>query len=240
LGNPILQNVMNEIILLHGALGDSQQLKPLEDLLADDHIVHRLNFSGHGGTPFADLPFSIENFAREVLVYLEEQHISSLSIFGYSMGGYVALYLAKHYPHKIKKLITVATKFHWDNAGAAKETALLNSEKIEEKLPVFADSLKKRHHPQDWKMVLQKTADMLSSMGNKNPLAPEDYLSIENPTLLMLGDRDKMVSLAETLAVYQALPHAQLSILPGTAHPIEVISAERLAYEIRTFFRSAI
>jgi pimeloyl-ACP methyl ester carboxylesterase len=129
----------------------------------------------------------------------------------------------------------VAKKFYWDNAVAAKEITMLNAEKIEEKLPVFADNLKKRHLPQDWKMVLQKTADMLNSMGNKNPLATEDYLSIEHPALLMLGDRDKMVSLAETLAVYQALPHAQLSILPGTAHPIELISTERLAYEIRAF-----
>jgi pimeloyl-ACP methyl ester carboxylesterase len=151
------------------------------------------------------------------------------------MGGYVAMYLAKHHPQKIKKIITLATKFTWDKTIAEKEIKMLNAEKIEEKLPDFANSLKKRHVPNNWKTVLEKTAAMLIEMGNDNPLKPEDYENIQHPVLLMLGDRDKMVTLDETLEVYKNLPNAQLAVLPNTPHPIEMINTGRLAREIKVF-----
>ena len=37
----------------------------------------------------------------------------------------------------------------------------------------------------------------------------------------MLGDRDKMVSLDETVAVYKSLPNAEMCVLPNTPHPLE-------------------
>jgi pimeloyl-ACP methyl ester carboxylesterase len=151
------------------------------------------------------------------------------------MGGYVAMYLAKHHPQKINKVITLATKFTCDEAIAAKEIKMLNAEKIEEKLPGFAMSLQKRHAPNNWKTVLEKTAAMLLEMGNANPLKPDDYKIIQHPVLLMLGDRDKMVSLDETLEVYKNLSDAQLAVLPDTAHPVEMLNIDRLTFELRTF-----
>jgi pimeloyl-ACP methyl ester carboxylesterase len=226
---------MQPILLLHGAIGAAGQLAELENKLADSFLVHRLNFSGHGGSPFAGQRFSIKFFAEEVLLFLDDNQIDTVNIFGYSMGGYVAMYLAKHHPQKINKVITLATKFTWDEAIAAKEIKMLNAEKIEEKLPGFAISLQKRHAPNNWKTVLEKTATMLLEMGKDNPLKPEDYKTIQHPVLLMLGDRDKMVSLGETLEVYKNLPDAQLAVLPNTAHPVEMLNIERLAFELRTF-----
>ena len=51
----------------------------------------------------------------------------------------------------------------------------------------------------------------------------------------MLGDRDKMVTLDETVEVYKNLPQAQLAILPNTPHPIEKVNTDRLASEIKSF-----
>ena len=226
---------MEHILLLHGAIGSQEQLLPLEKNLADTFIVHILNFSGHGGSPFVDAPFSINLFASEVVAFLDKKGIDSTHIFGYSMGGYVAMYLAKNHPQKIKKIITLATKFTWDESIAAQEIKMLNAEKIEERLPDFAATLQKRHAPNDWKTVLQKTAIMLTQMGKDNPLKPADYSTIMHPTLLMLGDRDKMVTLDETFKVYKNLPQAQLATLPNTAHPIETVNADRLANEIKSF-----
>jgi pimeloyl-ACP methyl ester carboxylesterase len=72
-------------------------------------------------------------------------------------------------------------------------------------------------------------------MGKDNPLKPADYENIQHPALLMLGDRDKMVSLDETLEVYKTLPNAQLAVLPATGHPIEMVDPGRLAWELRRF-----
>jgi pimeloyl-ACP methyl ester carboxylesterase len=84
-------------------------------------------------------------------------------------------------------------------------------------------------------VVLSKTAAMLTAMGKNNPLKPADYPAIQHPVLLMLGDRDKMVTLDETVEVHKYLPQAQLAILPNTAHPIEMVNADRLAFEIKSF-----
>ena len=185
--------------------------------------------------PFSKFVFSIEHFAEEVIDFLAEMKISSINIFGYSMGGFVALYLAKHSPGKVKAVITLATKFTWDESIAAKESAMLNANKIEEKIPAFAKTLQDRHYPLDWKILLQKTSDMLLAMGSNNPLALHEFTTIQQPVQLMLGDKDKMVSLDETVAVFQQLPNARLSVLPGTVHPIESVNTERLAFEIRSF-----
>ncbi len=118
---------------------------------------------------------------------------------------------------------------------AANEIKMLNAEMIAEKLPAFAAALEKRHAPNNWKTILESTAAMLVKMGKDNPLKIDDYKNIRQQILMMLGDRDKMVTLDETLEVYRVLPAAQLAVLPNTAHPIEVVDKARLAYEITTF-----
>lgn len=227
---------MEHILLLHGAIGSEDQLQFLEKELSAHYTVHSLNFSGHGGSTDPGIPFSIGLFASEVISFLGKHGIQHTHIFGYSMGGYVAMYLAKHHPEKVKKIIALATKFAWNETIAANEIKMLNPDKIEEKLPDFAATLQKRHEPNGWKTILIKTAAMLTAMGKDNPLKAADYTQIRHPVLLMLGDRDKMVSLDETVNIYKLLPKAQLAILPDTAHPIEMVNANRLAAEIRLFF----
>ena len=105
--------------------------------------------------------FSIPHFANDVLRFMNENKIEVPSIFGYSMGGYVGSYIAKHFPQRVEKLITLATKFNWDEKIAAREIKFLDVETIEQKIPVFAEDLQRRHAPQDWKLVIEKTRQML-------------------------------------------------------------------------------
>jgi pimeloyl-ACP methyl ester carboxylesterase len=89
--------------------------------------------------------------------------------------------------------------------------------------------------PQDWKLLLERTAALLLSLGKNNTLKLEDYSTISTASLLLLGDRDKMISTEETFAVYKQLPNAQLGILPATAHPIEETNINTLAFFIQQF-----
>ncbi|OSZ78588.1 alpha/beta hydrolase [Chitinophagaceae bacterium IBVUCB1] len=225
---------MKHLILLHGAIGAKDQLAPLADALKDTYTVHSLSFAGHGGEPFPQ-SFSIAVFATDVLRYMDACNIMQADVFGYSMGGYVAMYIARHHADRIGKIATLATKFYWDEATAHKETAMLDAEKIAAKLPAFANALAKRHSPNDWKEVLQHTITMLHAMGQDTPLQIEDYANIQHPCLLLLGDRDKMITLDETLAVYKALPNAQMGMLPDTPHPIEQVSTTTLAWMLKQF-----
>jgi pimeloyl-ACP methyl ester carboxylesterase len=88
------------------------------------------------------------------------------------------------------------------------------------------------HAPNDWKEILQRTANMLIEMGRDNPLKPEDYKEIRIPCLIMLGDRDKMVTLEETVTVYKSLADAQMAVLPGTPHPVEQVDPALVSYLI--------
>jgi len=226
---------MKHIVLLHGAIGSKQQLEPLAGKLKEQFTVHLLNLPGHGGEPFPAEGFSMETFAAAVLQYLDQQNINTVSFFGYSMGGYVAMLFAKKYPQRVEKIVTLATKFLWDENIAAKEIKMLQPEIIEEKLPAFAAELQKRHAPLDWKEQLLQTQGLLNSLGKQNVLAIPGYEAITTPCLLMLGDRDKMVTLAETVDVYTALPNASLAVLPQTSHPIEKADTGLLQFYIERF-----
>jgi pimeloyl-ACP methyl ester carboxylesterase len=226
---------MQHIILLHGALGSKDQLQPLTKALDSSFQLHSFNFSGHGGRPFPDTAFSIPLFAEQIAEYMKETNIEQANIFGYSMGGYAAMYLAKHHSHKINRLITLATKFHWDSTTAAREVKMLDGKTIQEKVPAFAAQLQQRHAPNDWLALLDKTKELLTNLGRQNALQLEDYTYITTPSLILLGDRDKMVTLDETVAVYKQLPNAQLGVLPGTPHAFEQVNLSVLAQMITRF-----
>lgn len=221
------------LILLHGAIGSRSQLKPLADLLSDSFEVYRLNFSGHGGEPFQD-QFHIDQFAQELKAFILHHRLEPF-IFGYSMGGYVALKLAHQHHELTKKIMTLGTKFYWDEEIATKEIKMLNPDKMEEKIPAFAAQLKKRHSPNDWKKVLSETASMMTGLGQYNALSLKQHATIDTPTCVALGSEDKMVTLQETQDVAKALPNGHFLALEGDKHPIEQVDQKRLAQEIRTF-----
>ncbi len=133
---------MKKLLLLHGAIGSADQLIPIAEKLGDKFDIHRLNFSGHGGGALPQEPFSIKLFANDVLRWMDLLSIKKIDIFGYSMGGYVALYLAKNYPDRIGKIFTLAAKFEWNEVGAEKESKMLISRKDRRKIACFCPSIK--------------------------------------------------------------------------------------------------
>lgn len=226
---------MDNLLLLHGAIGSNAQFDSLRKEIGKVFKLYSFNFPGHGGEQIPETGFSIQLFADATISFMDKNKLEKVSIFGYSMGGYVALYLAKYFPERIEKVITLATKFHWDELTAQKEVRMLDADKIEAKIPAFATELKKRHAPVNWKSVLNETSEMLLKMGKDNPLKPNDYSTIKTPILILLGDNDKMVTLEETIAVNELLPNSRLEILANTSHPLEQVDAEMLASYIRDF-----
>ena len=225
---------MKTIILLHGAIGANDQLEPLvKELTQKDFQVFSFNFSGHGKKPFQN-NFGIEQFANELEQFITTQHLEKPNVFGYSMGGYVALYLAHKQPTLLGNIITLGTKFEWTPEIAQKETKMLDAKTILGKVPKFAEDLKTRHG-NEWELLLSKTAEMMLSLGTNNVLALNDYTTIENKILIGLADKDTMVSLAETTAVYKQLKNSAMYMLPNTKHPIETVNVSLLGKIIGEF-----
>ncbi|HEX6915996.1 MAG TPA: alpha/beta fold hydrolase [Chitinophagaceae bacterium] len=226
---------MRDLILLHGALGCKEQLEPLDDGLSAAFRIHRFNFAGHGGEPLTER-FSIPVFGEQLRRYITAHSISRALIFGYSMGGYIALWLARHHPELVDRVATLATKFGWNTATAEREANMLDPLVMEQKVPGFAASLRKMHHPENWKNVVAATAGMMRDLGEHPVLQNVEFASISTPVLLMLGDRDKMVSIEETSAVYRQLPQSQLCILPSTSHPVEQVDVPLLTLHLQRYF----
>ena len=225
---------MKHIILLHGAIGAADQLEPLANAFTQKQFtVHSFNFSGHGKTPF-QTNFGIEQFALELAQFIKTNHLEKPTLFGYSMGGYVALYLAHQQPTLLGNIITLGTKFEWTPEISQKEVKMLDSKTMIEKVPKFAESLIQRHGS-EWETLLQKTADMMIGLGNKNILSLNDFTAIENKVLIGIADKDTMVSLEETKSVYKQLKNGAMYMLPNTKHPIETVNVPLLANIIEEF-----
>lgn len=224
------------LLLLHGALGAAEQFAPLAALLEAHFVVHTLDFEGHGARPSARRPFRLATFAENVLAYLDEQGLASADLFGYSMGGFVACLVALAQPERVRRIATLATKYEWNPAIAAREAALLDVAQMRAKVPGFVDSLATRHSGAGWETVVNETRAMLLALGESGGLSLTQAAQLNLPVRVMLGDRDRTVSLTESLAIYQALPQGELEIFPHTWHPLEKVAPLRLTQALEDFF----
>lgn len=227
---------MEKILFLHGALGSKFQFNAISQQLQNEYECHSLNFAGHGGEliPPQGLTFSV--FAENILSYLDKHNISRIHLFGFSMGGYAALYFAHLHPHRVNKVMTVNVKFNWDPISAAKEAGLLDPDKMMEKVPAFANNLMMLHGMNLWKSLLQSTSQMMKQLSETVLLNEEQLAALPHPVLLGIGDRDKTSSITETLNVYKAMNNAALWVIPNTAHPFEKIELTLLLPALRNFF----
>lgn len=225
---------MQQLLLLHGALGSEKSLQPLKELLQNDFDVFSFSFQGHGGSELPESDFTIAGFANEVIAFLDENKIDSIAIFGYSMGGYVGLYLAKHFPERIQQLFTLATKLNWTIEGAQKDASMLNPTIIKEKVPKYALSLEQLHGNK-WEDLMTKTAQMMQNLGQNPEVKESDFEHINIPVLLSVGDKDAMVTLEETINAHPKIKDSQLLVLPRTIHPIEKVDVVELAHQIKRF-----
>lgn len=221
------------LILLHGAIGASKQLRKLGELLESDYKVFYLDFDGHGGKAITP-DFGINLFSQNLIDFVKEKELSTFSIFGYSMGGYVTLNAIAN-GLRVDKLVTLGTKFSWTPEGAAKEIKMLNPSLIEEKIPQFALYQNDLHAPTDWKEVMLSTARMMTILGNAPLLKDEVLQSINTPTLCLLGDSDTMVTKEETQHVVALLSNGEFEILPDCQHPIEKVPLNYLYKKIKEY-----
>ena len=224
------------LLLLHGALYTAEEFKPITAALGTRVTPVPIEFFGHGSDSLRTDPFSIHAFANQVIDFLEINQIDRCKLFGFSMGGYVGLYMARFMPERIERVMTLGTKFDWRPETAAREVNMLDPDVIMQKVPRFAETLVKRHGEAGWRGVLERTATMMSDLGATPELTMEDLTHIEIPVRIGLGDRDAMVSLEETIHAYRQLPNGELSLLPNSPHPLERVSTTLLCREILDFY----
>ena len=210
------------VLFLHGALGTSKDLSGLMGLLEEKgYKTLTFDFAGHGaGNKWPD-EFRIDLFARELEKYMSDHKLNDVIIFGYSMGGYVALYHKANFPDSpIAQIVTYGTKFNWSEKAVSRELPMLDPDHLKDKFPNFADSLKEKHGDR-WKSLLRSTAHMMQNLEKLDGLTREDLNEVDIPVTFILGDQDRMVSTEETNLTASWLHHAQVKTLTHSKHELE-------------------
>ncbi len=225
-----MEKTKSQILFLHGALGTSADLEPLMAIFRERGFEPlSFNFSGHGVDSPLPAEFRIDHFARDLEAFLKTNRLTDVSIFGYSMGGYVALYHRANFEDSpIRQIFTYGTKFNWSPKTVQKELPMLVPEHLEEKFPHFVEALKTKHG-ENWRQILFATAHMMQNLERLDGLTKEDVSDLELPVTLILGDQDRMVTTEETQLTASWLRHGCVKIISHSKHELERSNLREIA-----------
>lgn len=204
------------LVLLHPGGGgvDARALAPTLPALAAHFRSFTAERRAHGRTPDVDGPISFELMAGDTIAFLETVVGEPAHLVGVSDGAIVALLVALARPDLVRRLVLIAGVFHRDGW----EPGVLDPEN---EPPEFLSRLYAEISPDgpDHYPVVVKKLERMHSDGPTVSLA--DLGGVRSRTLVMIGDDDE-VTAEHALALYRAIPDAELAVIPGTSHGLLV------------------
>jgi pimeloyl-ACP methyl ester carboxylesterase len=225
-----------DLILLHGALGSAKEFEKVKHILSPDFNVYTLDFNGHGlNSEFTN--FYIDGFSDDLKDFVTQNGLDQPFVFGFSMGGYVALYTEYREHGTFSSIVTLGTKFDWNPTTIEREAKYLDPKLVLKRSPDFAEYLSEIHGDVAWEENMQRTADLMLKLGKDAMLDKSVLETIALPIVIGRGDMDKMVSEEESQFVADALPNGEYKELVSTKHPMYAVDPERLASFIRKSFK---
>lgn len=93
------------LILLHGNGEDSSYFRHQIDPFSRHFRVIAIDTRGHGLTPRGDAPFTIRQFASDLLSFMDAHSIEKANLLGFSDGGNIAMVFALAHPERVGRLI---------------------------------------------------------------------------------------------------------------------------------------
>lgn len=189
------------LILLHGNGEDlnyfEHQMKPL----AEHFRVIALDTRGHGKSPRGEAPFSIRQFADDLLAFMDRLGIQKAHLLGFSDGGNIAMVFALAHPDRVGKLIL--------NGANLDASGVKRSVQIPIEIGYRVAKLFARRSPE-----ARRNAEMLGLMVNDPNVKPEELSRINAPTLVIAGSKD-MIKESHTRLIARSIPEARLAIIEG-------------------------
>lgn len=101
-------------LLLHGwtASGDLQFFTAYESLAKHCSFI-TIDHRGHGRGLRSEQRFELEDVADDAAILIERLDVPPVIVVGYSMGGPVAMLLARRHPHLVRAIVVEATALEW-------------------------------------------------------------------------------------------------------------------------------
>lgn len=216
------------IVLLHGAyMSIDTNWAGLIPTLSKDHQVIAVELQGHGRTSDRDTPISYEGMSADVAALLDHLKIEKAVLFGYSMGGALAIRFAVDHPEKVSRIVAASAGYIYNEAVMGPDFMKMIETITPEMFansPFDAEYKRLSPHPEKFPVLVEKLKQLdLDSFDWS-----AEFEKIGVPSLYIFGDAD-IVGIDYIARHHQAagglvngdingLPKTQLLVLPGTSH----------------------
>jgi pimeloyl-ACP methyl ester carboxylesterase len=254
------------VVLIHGMINSSRHWREVAERLADSYTVIAPDLIGHGdsATPRGDYSLGAHAAAiRDLLAALGVRHAS---IVGHSLGGGVAMQFFWQFPERVDRLVLVSSGGLGPRVspllrlaalpGASPALALAARPRIVAGIGALADALERRKSPKAIylnaiaralrplqgsgarRAFLQTLRSVIDARGQRVSAVDRLYLLGPVPTMVVWGERDRTIPVADGRAAHEAIPHSRFETLPKAAHFPHLEDPEGLAAVIRDFLET--
>ncbi len=238
------------IVFVHGLSGSWPNWLEQLPVFAAEHRVLALDLLGFGHSPMPAEPISIAGYARLLDRLLGQLGIDAAAVVGNSMGGFIGAELAITYPQRVERLVLVSSagiSTHHNRSATRVVPALRRLERIVMATTAWtaskSDTVARRprlreatlnvvvRHPDLLPPAL--AAEQLRGAGKPGFMqALESILDYELrerlgkiacPTLIVWGDRDRLVNVRDADTFEELIPDSRKVIFKDTGHmaPLE-------------------
>jgi len=228
------------VIFLHHvtAVLDDWDPKVLDGIAASHHVVifDNRGVGGSGG----QTPVSVADMAEDAIAFIEALGFTQVELFGFSLGGFIAQEIAQTRPALIRKIVLAGTGpaggVGISDVGAILQDAFQKAS-AEHKHPkhflffspstqsqkaadAFLQRLDERQADRDTAVSDQTVQAQLAAIAKWGQAqnSSERLKQLRHPVLIANGDADVMVPTSNSIALFDALPNAELSIFPDASH----------------------
>jgi len=237
------------LVLLHGILADSRVWRPQLDSLPDAFDVIAWDAPGTGGSGDPGAGFGMEDWADCLAEFLVRLDAAPAHVLGLSWGGVLAQELYARHPERVLSLILCDTYAGWKGslapelvaerlAGCEREAGLPPSEF----LPAWLPGLLRREAPPDVRDEMERVMSDFHPAGYLQmgrAVAASDTREllprIAVPTLLLWGEEDARSPLGVARQLEEAIPGAELAVIPDCGHVSNLDQPARFDAEVRRF-----
>jgi pimeloyl-ACP methyl ester carboxylesterase len=234
------------LILLHGWQQSLESLRPLGELLAENADVYLIDLPGFGRSGEPDAVWGVEDYARRIVGFLDEQKIEGADFVGHSFGGKTSIYLAAMFPDRVRRLVLIDSSGIPAVPSFKKRLRILWIKVLRGVLKPLQQKFNFRLY-ETWFIPRYASRDYRAAGSLRNTFVKvvnenlaELLPKIQVPTLLLWGDLDTETPLEVGRRMHQAIRDSELIVLEGKDHfPYLGSGAALCAFHIRRFLAKA-
>lgn len=221
------------LVLLHGGFGNIEDFNPLIAKLEKEFRIIGIDSRGQGKSTLGNESLTYELLQNDVEKILNHLKIDTLNIIGFSDGGIIAYRLATFSDFKIKKLITIGSRWHRNNVTETKEIlSAVDAKKWREKFPDMVSTYETLNSQPDFDKLLAVVVDMWL---NEESYPNENVINIKADTLIIRGDKDHLIRRNFVFDIAGLIKDSNLSNIPFAGHAVHVDQPELLTMTINKF-----